>query len=111
MSTNNESAHVTGPIECQPWCEIRDGHAKETFAADQVCYGAESWVWMSRAGVDVSGDGVTQSAIGVYLSNIGGEASVEINPDRATGGLRFTADEADALAALLTAHAAELRHS
>jgi hypothetical protein len=111
MSTNTESAHVTGPIECQPWCEDQDGHADETFTADQVCFGAESWVWMSKAGVDVSGDGVTQSAIGVHLQNIGGESYIALNPDRITGLLQFTADEADALAALLTAHAAELRPS
>lgn len=109
MSTN--LARVTGPIECQPWCEDHTGHADEIFAVDQACYGAESWVWMSKTGVDVNGDGVTQSAIGVHLSNSEGTPTVFLDTDRIAGMLRFTADEADALAALLTAHAAELRQS
>lgn len=35
---NSRPALATGPVQCAPWCEYRDGHVGVMYADDQRCY-------------------------------------------------------------------------
>jgi hypothetical protein len=107
--------HVT-PIECASWCEDGDGHPREVHRHDQNCWSPASYGTMTQ-GEFVQDSGCAYSSrIGVMLHRRWNEAGtvyvhLELIDDgrgEIDRGLRFTPDEARALAGQLIAQASIL---
>lgn len=117
-----ESLKYLPPVECQPWCDIGDGHPQEWNRPDQACWTAGEYVDLSQEPpAEVDGDKVWPQTIGVLTRRRPGETAhvlVHLDGVRILGPIQYpynildhelllTAEEAQRLAALLTA-AAEL---
>lgn len=68
MSTHTFPARGLEPINCEPWCEARDGHPDQRLPEDQCCVGPEHRIALSREPAEPFGEASTeQQYLNAYL--------------------------------------------
>ena len=107
------------PVECQPWCDQGDGHPDQCFTSDQACWSPSDYVALSLERMHVERAGEFPQQIGamarsrpgepghvyVHLYDIQLHGSVPFPYKFLDHGLSLTVEEAERLAAILTAAA------
>ena len=114
-----EPLQYLAPVECHPWCDQGDGHPEQCFTSDQACWSPSDYVDLSLEPVHVERHAEFPQQIGVmarclpdepghvyvHLWDIELHGSVPSPYKFLDHGLSLTVEEAERLAALLTASA------
>src|ERR1700730_3471315 len=115
MPTTSSTHPSIQPIVCAPWCTDGDGHANEHFSEDQTCWGAATYVALSREDADVDLGGRPYPArVGAMAHRESGSEPVVYLHTELHGfknidtAAHLTAQEARALADALTTAADEV---
>jgi hypothetical protein len=113
MSTDTFPVRGLEPINCEPWCEARDGHPDQRLPEDQCCVGPEHRVPLLHEPTEPFGEASTeQQYLNAYLMRPAGDpaARVFIGYNEAPGR-PATSDEARRFALQILALVDELEAS
>jgi hypothetical protein len=79
MTTHAFPTRGLEPITCQPWCEASDGHPNQRLREDQICFGPEHRVPLSREPHELFGEASTeQQYLNTYLMRLADDMAPKV---------------------------------